>query len=208
MSTIRSGTHALVVLAMLLHSKRAGTAEKNAHLKAETSELKRSNVAFGKEAFSAFRTVREAMELPSWINQVPRGFGTTEHGKLSADQWHTACTVVIPVALIWLWGCHQPRKWEMLSNFMDLVTAVVFAGLWRISPAHITVFEEHMLRYLHTFKKLFKEASIVPNHHLSLHLPAFMRLFGPVHAWRSFAFERYNYMLQSINSNLTFGSSS
>ena len=62
-----------------------------------------------------------------------------------------------------------------------------------------------MLRYLQTFKRLFKEASIVPNHHLALHLPAFMHLFGPVHAWRSFAFERYNYMLQSINSNLTFG---
>ena len=145
------------------------------------------------------------MQLPSWINPVPRGFGTTEHGKLSADQWHTACTTVLPVALILLWGNDTGRKYQMLENFMDLATAVIFAGMWHISQAHIDTFETHLRRYLEGLKELYKEAKIVPNHHLALHLPDFMRLFGPVHAWRSFVFERFNYILQHMNTNMNFG---
>ena len=147
------------------------------------------------------------MELPSWINQLPRSFGKTEHGKLSADQWHTACTVVLPVALIWLWGYdpERGRKWDMLVNFMDLVTAVVFAGMWRISPEHIDLFETHMRRYLETLVELFPEASIFPTHHLTLHLPDLMRLFACVLSWRSFGFERFNFLLQEQNTNLNFG---
>ncbi|KAI9061491.1 hypothetical protein FKP32DRAFT_1575884 [Trametes sanguinea] len=166
---------------------------------------RRKAPALGREAFAAIREIREVMQLPSWINPVPRGFGTVEHGKLSADQWHTACTVLLPVALISLWGAEAGRKHDMLNNFMDLVTAVVFAGMWHLSPEHIDIFEAHMLRYLTQLKELYKEASIVPNHHYSLHLPDYMRFFGPVHGWRAFVFERFNYMLQRLNTNLTFG---
>ena len=165
----------------------------------------RSSIALGQEAFATIREVREAMELPSWINPVPRGFGTSEHGKLSADQWHTACTVLLPVSLILLWGNEDNRKLQMLNNFMDLVTAVVLAGMWRITPSLISAFEQHLQRYLSGLKELYKEAKIVPNHHLALHLPDFMRLFGPVHSWRAFAFERFNYILQRTNTNMTFG---
>ncbi|KAH9849302.1 hypothetical protein BC628DRAFT_1300549, partial [Trametes gibbosa] len=176
-----------------------------AHETSESAQETRSGPALGQEAFSAIREVREAMQLPSWINPVPRGFGTSEHGKLSADQWHTTCTVLLPVALILLWGNEKGRKWDMLKNFMDLAAAVVLAGIWRISSSHIDLFEQYLHRYIAELKILYKEAKIVPNHHLALHLPDFMRLFGPVQSWRSFVFERFNYILQNINSNLTFG---
>ncbi|KAI9062655.1 hypothetical protein FKP32DRAFT_1612426 [Trametes sanguinea] len=159
----------------------------------------------GRQAFVAIREIRERMELPSWINPVPRGFGTTEHGKLSADQWHTAGTILLPVALIWLWGNDTGRKRLMLANFLDLVSAVVLAGMWTITAEHIDLFEAHMLRYLHELKKLYKEFALRPNHHLALHIPDYMRLFGPIPSWRSFVFERFNYMLQRLNTNLTFG---
>ncbi|KAI0654589.1 hypothetical protein C8Q70DRAFT_883959, partial [Cubamyces menziesii] len=157
------------------------------------------------EAFASIHEVHESMQLPSWINPVPRGFGTTKHGKLSADQWHTACMTLLPVALVLLWGNETERKLRMLENFMDLATAVVLAGMWSISEAHIELFEMYLRKYLEGLKELYKEAKIVPNHHLALHLPDFMRLFGPVHSWRSFVFERFNYILQHMNTNLTFG---
>ncbi|OBZ77000.1 hypothetical protein A0H81_03654 [Grifola frondosa] len=160
-----------------------------------------------KWAFAAFREVRSMMEVPSWINPVPRGFGTSAHGKLSADQWRTACTIYLPVALILAWGGEKGRQWSMLSNFMDLVTAVVVASSRSISSEQIKVYEDYMLHYLQGLKVLYKESAIVANHHLALHLGQFLRHFGPVHAWRSFAFERFNYMLQKINTNLTFGKS-
>ncbi|KAI0324440.1 hypothetical protein GY45DRAFT_1262843 [Cubamyces sp. BRFM 1775] len=171
----------------------------------ETNPPPLNHHVLGREAFAMISEVRESMQLPSWINPVPRGFGTTQHGKLSADQWHTACTTLLPVALVLLWGNETGRKLQMLENFMDLTTAVVLAGMWSISEAHIKLFETYLHKYLVGLKELYKETNIVPNHHLALHLPDFMRLFGPVHSWRSFVFERFNYVLQHMNTNLTFG---
>ena len=44
------------------------------------------------------------MELPSWLNAAPAAFGTTQHGKLSADQWRTVGTLNLPITLIRTWG--------------------------------------------------------------------------------------------------------
>ena len=44
------------------------------------------------------------MELPSWLNAAPAAFGTTQHGKLSADQWRTVGTLNLPITLIRRWG--------------------------------------------------------------------------------------------------------
>ncbi|EIW54249.1 uncharacterized protein TRAVEDRAFT_132588, partial [Trametes versicolor FP-101664 SS1] len=166
----------------------------------------RTRNALGRQAMASFRTVRASMELPSWVTPAPRGFGTTEHGKLSADQWHTTCTAVLPVALVLVWGSDtqaETRNFKMLCNFMDLVSAVILAGLLEITSEHITMYEQYMLRYLTTMKDLYKEATVKPNHHYALHIPHFMRLFAPVHSWRSFAIERFNYVLQRMNTNLT-----
>ena len=95
----------------------------------------------------------------------------------------------------------------MLVNFMHLVTAVVLAGLWRTTSLHVDIFEAHMRRYLETLVDLFPEGHIVPNHHLTLHIPDLTRLFGAVPGWRSFGFERFNFLLQEQNTNLNFGTS-
>ncbi|RDX39689.1 hypothetical protein OH76DRAFT_1367271 [Lentinus brumalis] len=164
-----------------------------------------STVALGRQSLDAFLVVREAMELPSWVNPAPKGFGTTEFGKLSADQWHTTCTIVLPVALIWAWGEGEPRRQAMLANFLDLVSAVVLAGLLELSEANVKRYDMFMRRYLEGLKTLYKEGVIKPNHHYALHLPDFMRLFAAVHSWRAFGFERLNYNLQGTNTNLKFG---
>ncbi|KAI0655866.1 hypothetical protein C8Q70DRAFT_883543, partial [Cubamyces menziesii] len=39
---------------------------------------------------------------------------------------------------------------------------------------------------------------LVPNHHLSLHLVSCLLLFGPVHGWWAYPFERYNGLLDDI----------
>lgn len=93
----------------------------------------------------------------------------------------------------------------MLNNFIDLVTAVEVGSMLVTSEEHIKLYDRMMTRYLDTLKTLYKEARIAPNHHLALHIGDFLRIFGPVHAWRAFALERYNYMLQQMNTNNKFG---
>ncbi|KAH9060119.1 hypothetical protein EDB87DRAFT_1529705, partial [Lactarius vividus] len=130
--------------------------------------------------------------LPSWIGRAPPKLGDGRHGKLSADQWRTACTVNLVVTLVRLWGSKSPndRHYQMLHNFMDLVTACKLAMMRKTTPDRIEQFQKHMHRYLETTKKLYVYSALTPNHHLSLHLPRLFENFGPPHAWVCFVFER------------------
>lgn len=149
------------------------------------------------------------IELPSWMNPVPAAFGSKSHGKLSADQWRTLCSINLPITLVRLWGNNtESREYQMLVNFLDLVTAVEVGSMLITSEEHIKLYEHSITSYLQSLKELYKEARIVSNHHLALHISDFLHFFGPVHAWRAFALERYNYMLQNINTNQKFGMSS
>ena len=93
----------------------------------------------------------------------------------------------------------------MLQNYMHLVTAVVTSSMLEIDEGHIRTYEEAILRYLRGIKKLYKEAEIKANHHMALHVGAFLRRFGPVHSMRTFFSERMNFVLQGTNSNSKFG---
>lgn len=161
----------------------------------------------GRTVLTAAHEDARNVELPSWVNQVPSGFGTTSHGKLSADQWRTLCSINLPITLIRLWGDSLPdtREYKMLHNFMDLVTAVEVGSMLVTSEELIQLYDKSLLKYLTTLKELYKEAKIAPNHHLAMHITDFLRIFGPVHAWRAFALERYNYMLQQTNTNRRLG---
>lgn len=157
---------------------------------------------------SVMQAVREDMKqtvIPSWVSPAPMNWGTTERGKLSADQWKTVCTVHLVITLVRLWGGEDGRKYEILSNFMDLITAVVLLNMRFTSESLVVEYEEAILRYLQGLKALYKDAKFKPIHHASLHLGEFLRFFGPVHAYRSFPFERFNYMLQKQNTNAKFG---
>lgn len=147
------------------------------------------------------------MQLPSWVNAPPVAFGTKQHGKLSADQWRALCVINLPVTLIRTWSFDEERRVKMLANFLELVEAVETFGLLEIDERQIVVAEALMQKYLEGVKELYKGTKIRPNHHLALHIGVFLRLFGPVHSWRAFAFERFNFYLQTLNTNMTFGES-
>ncbi len=146
-------------------------------------------------------------ELPSWVSPVPTNIGAKARGKLSADQWHVLCVIHLPIILIPLWFHKSEQHRERLDNFMDLVTEVVVGSLLEMSEPAIRLYEAVSLRYLQTIKRLYNTA-ITPNQHNSLHIPFFLRLFGPLHAVRTFFSERMNFHLQSENTNMKFGAAS
>ena len=172
----------------------------------DDEEEKSSVIVLGRRTLSAIQDAIPMTELPSWINAVPSGIGTKARGKLSADQWHTLCVVHLPIILIRLWHNRSQRKQRMLLNFLDLVTEVVITGLLDMSEKFIQVYEDVSLRYLVQARKLYR-FNITPNQHNSLHIPLFLRLFGPLHPIRTFFSERYNYLLQRTKTNSKFGES-
>ncbi|KAI9059347.1 hypothetical protein FKP32DRAFT_1579810, partial [Trametes sanguinea] len=143
-------------------------------------------------------------ELPAWVDRVPANVGTKERGKLSADQWHVFCVVNLPIILIRKWGLSGGRQREMLDNFMDLVTEVVVGNLLEMSEEAIRIYEVAALSYLCKAKELY-DFKVTPNLHNSIHIPFFLRFFGPLHPIRTFFSERMNYLLQQTNTNMHFG---
>ena len=143
-----------------------------------------------------------ATVLPSWLERPPHNFGDPSHGKLKADQWRTVCTVSLVITLVRLWG-HQPsdsKEGVLLQNFIHLVTAVDLATRRSMDADQARLFRHHALEYLKGLREIFSH-QLVPNHHLMLHLEACLLLFGPVHGWWGFPFERYNGLLQGLNTN-------
>ena len=168
-------------------------------------EVEASTPVLGKDILATIRADMEKTMLPSWVNPAPRNWGTTEHGKLSADQWRVLCTVHLPISLILKWSGGSPRCASMLANFMDLVTAVRIASMRIVNDEYIALYDQHIFSYIGGVLELYKDADIKPNHHLSLHLGDFLRTFGPVHAYRTFAFERVNYLMQQMKTNARHG---
>lgn len=145
--------------------------------------------------------------LPSGISPVPREVGSPSAGKLTADQWRTFCTVHLVVSLVRLWG-NEPldsRQSQILGNFLHLVTLTNLLHMRTLTPEHINSIEEENLAYLEGLRTLYPSFSLVPKHHMALHLPEMLRDFGPVHAWRTFAFERLNQIFQNIPTNCLLG---
>lgn len=163
--------------------------------------MEASTPVLGKDTLAIIRADMEKTILPSWIEPAPRNWGTTEHGKLSADQWRVLCTVHLPISLISKWNDTSDRHTAMLANFMDLVTAVRIASMRVTNDEYIALYDHHIFSYVRGIIELYKDADIKPNHHLSLHIAHFLQTFGPVHAYRTFAFERINYMMQKMKTN-------
>ena len=140
--------------------------------------------------------------LPSWLEKPPSTFGSLGHGKLKADQWRTVCTVNLVITLVRLWSGVQVTASDhiLLANFIHLVIAVDLAARRTMSPSRAQSVDEHMYAYVRGLRDLF-EHSLVPNHHLALHLKRCLLEFGPVQGWRAFPFERYNGILQRFRSN-------
>ncbi|KAJ4469701.1 hypothetical protein C8J55DRAFT_402989, partial [Lentinula edodes] len=161
----------------------------------------------GKATLAEVRTDMERLRLPSWAPTAPSNPGDTTHGKFTADQWRAFCTVNLPITLIRLWGSlpEENRKFKMLENFMFLVTAVRLANMRTITEGQIQDFEQNIRAYLEQLRILYPHTNITVYQHMMLHFGSLLRRFGPVHSWRCFPFERYNYILQNTPNNSHLG---
>ncbi|RPD57896.1 hypothetical protein L226DRAFT_474387 [Lentinus tigrinus ALCF2SS1-7] len=140
--------------------------------------------------------------VPSWLEKVPSTFGTAKGGKLKADHWRTACTVNAVITLVRRWGTanSDPEELEALKNYIHLVVAADFASRRSMTPVRAAAYEHHMEAYLRGLIRIYHH-TLVPNHHLALHLRRFLDAFGPVHGWWTYPFERYNGLLQRLKTN-------
>ncbi|KAI0643024.1 hypothetical protein C8Q79DRAFT_915917 [Trametes meyenii] len=171
-----------------------------------SKEFQKYRDVFTGEVLKEVRSDITKTSLPSWMETPPRNLGSPSHGKLKADHWRTVGTVSLVITLIRLWGSPSASaiEREVLDNFVALAVAIDLATRRSMNPARAALYDQYMEKYLHGLRTLFGH-SLVPNHHLSLHLRQCLDVFGPVHGWWAYPFERYNGILQRLNSNYKLG---
>jgi len=153
----------------------------------------------------------ENLMTPSWMTSVPSNLRSASHGKLKADQWRTLRTVHLPISLVRLWDMveisehRSARCREILNATIALLSAVIIATSHMVSTVHANAYLQHMLEYLEAMKRLFPEYNFHPNHHMALHIHEYLLLFGPVHSWWTFPFERLIGALQRMPHNSKIG---
>jgi Domain of unknown function (DUF4218) len=153
------------------------------------------------------------MIRPSWLTSVPAQLGSASHGKLKADQWRVLGTVFLPPSLIRLWQVvdasngHERaiRCARILDVTLSLLSAVAIALSYTTSHSHADAMHRHLLDYLRGLKDLFPGYKFHPNQHMALHLPEYIKFYGPVHSWWAFPHERVIGMLQHISTNYKMG---
>lgn len=174
---------------------------------AETNPTPAMTAVLGKHTLPEVWSDKARTILPSWISPIPAGAGSAKTGKLTADQWRTLCTVHLVVTLVRLWGGCDPddRRCDLLVNFMHLVTATSLLFRRSVDTETIQLYEESMKAYLEGHLHLYPHLNLSPKHHLSLHMPGFLRGFGPVHGWVTWGFERLILKFQNTDTNRKIG---
>lgn len=92
-----------------------------------------------------------------------------------------------------------------LEHTMYLVQALCLGCLRTSSDTRADQMHEHLRNYLGQLTVIHPGAKHTANQHMSLHLTNFMKLYGPVHSWWTYPFERLIGRLQQLPTNNKFG---
>jgi hypothetical protein len=162
------------------------------------------------------RNVIRDTVTPSWLDSVPTNFGAAGAGTIKAGEWQIIATIYAPLALCSIWGEHtsscsknaQEKMRQILDHTMDLLLAIRIACMSTMTRSHTNAYDLLMRKYVGRLQQLHPTATHRPNHHMALHLPHFLRLFGPTRSWWTFPFERLVGILQRLPTNDKFGTQS
>ena len=159
-------------------------------------------------------TVIKETDAPSWLSSVPANFGDVAAGSLKADEWWTIFTVYIPVALVSIWGegtvhpspevAGELRK--ALDHTMSLVSALILSSTCTMTQARAAAYRSHIAKWVSGLADLYPDKDARTNNHMAFHIYDFLLLFGPMHSWWCFPFERLIGQLQRLGHNHKFGS--
>ena len=170
-------------------------------------------VRFGKAEIKKLQELLGETIRQTWHTQPPKNLGDPGHGKLKADQWQSLMEFDIPVSLAQMWVLSKKKrsqdegshKHKMFTCTMFLACAICWVTSHKTSSLHVERYTHFMYEYLKTLLELLPDLKLRPNHHNAFHLGEFLLLFGPIHGWWAYAFERVVGVLQNFNTNYKIG---
>jgi hypothetical protein len=149
---------------------------------------------------------------PCWHTAPPANLGHVSHGKLKADEWRLCFEFDIPVSLLHIeTQCiasgKQTDKYraKLVHSTFLLATVTHWVTSHHTSTNHIKNYTKSMKEYLEMLKDLRPNQRFRPNHINALLIGNYLRLYGPVHGWWMFPFERVIGDLQHSSMNYQLG---
>ena len=145
--------------------------------------------------------------LPSWVKHAPQNLGCLSHGKIMAEQWHTACLINLIITLCRIWGKSgtTAKDTVLLWNYLSLMIMIHWATICSVMPTHISIIKDHFVYYTQSIATIFREKALVVNNHAFLHTPECLQAFRPAHGRWAFPFEWFNGIIQQLNTNHKIG---
>ena len=163
-----------------------------------------NTIAITPDVFKTFHDVIRDTITPSWIGSVPHNFGAAAAGTPKADEWRTVFTIYLPLCLIFLFGTpssDNPQLHQVLDHTMQLVCAVLLACTRVTDVNRMRRYRERLQSYIRQLPILYPGLDCESIHHMAFHIYDFLELFGPVHSWWAFPFERLIGQLQRLPTN-------
>ena len=137
-----------------------------------------------------------------------------------ADEWRRLLTVA-PIVLWWAWKNehdddipdtepdvlanevistkHSRKRKSLYDVILLLCAGVRLLSTKTITMAQAKAGQTFIANYCQ--RMLLLGATLTINHHIAMHLASMIKLFGPIYSWWLFAFERFNGMLEKVNTN-------
>lgn len=91
---------------------------------------------------------------------------------------------------------------------MALLSAIAVVSSRKTSEENARMYMKYMQVYRGELARLFPNYKCHPNHHMAMHIAEYLLMYGPVHGWWAYPFERVIGMLQKVSTNYKPGESS
>lgn len=92
-----------------------------------------------------------------------------------------------------------------LDHTMSLVCALIIACKRVTTNDRASSYRAHITKYIGQLQVVYPALNYRSNHHVSFHIYDFLLLFGPIHSWWTYPFERLIGILQRLPHNHRFG---
>ncbi|MBW0536553.1 hypothetical protein O181_076268 [Austropuccinia psidii MF-1] len=159
------------------------------------------------EDINHFRELMLTVIQPSGLSKFPHNLGSPSHGKLKAAQWLSLFTPIIPLIIpeIYIESSKminvKSNRGRFLQNMGELVQCTRISLNLIVDDGHAGRFFNAYNCYTTSSRELFNNPRIKPNHHLSLHIPEQLKVWGPMMGVAEFAGERIIGKLQKVPTN-------
>lgn len=94
---------------------------------------------------------------------------------------------------------HQRSRRKIYDLVVLLSAASRIFTSWSVSLDDVSHAQRLLQQYCQGLLRL--GVKLQPNHHWSMHYERYFRLYGPAYAWWLFAYERFNGLLENVNTN-------